>query len=280
MMGSNYPAVNNADVEASLIPLPPLPEQQKIAQILSTWDRAIEKTEQLIVARTSQKKALMQQLLTGKKRFKEFIKSNEKFKTKIGYFPKDWNYIKVEKIAREFKLKNTEKRDLTVLSCTKYDGLVSSLEYFEGRQIFSNDTSTYKIVKRNQFAYATNHIEEGSIGYQDSYDEALISPMYTVFETYSNLVNNQFLYKVLKTDTYVQIYSNMVNGSINRRGSLRWKDFSEIKVCLPSLPEQQKIAFVLNSYDKQIELLNKKLEALKNQKKGLMQKLLTGQIRL
>ena len=72
-----------------------------------------------------------------------------------------------------------------MLSCTKYDGLVPSLEYF-GKQIYSNDLSTYKIVPLNHFVYATNHIEEGSIGYQSNYGNGLISPMYKVFSTNKN----------------------------------------------------------------------------------------------
>ena len=71
-----------------------------------------------------------------------------------------------------------------------------------------------------------------------------------------------------------------MNASVDRRGSLRWKEFSKIHIAIPSISEQQKIAAVLNTCDKEIELLNKQLDALKEQKKGLMQKLLTGQIRV
>ena len=123
-----------------------------------------------------------------------------------------------------------------MLSCTKHFGLVDSLTYF-GRQMYSDDTSTYKMVKRGQFAYATNHIEEGSIGYQNLHDVALISPMYTVFETDSQ-VDDNFLYRVLKTEKYRRIFETSTNGTVNRRGSLRWKEFSQIRVPLPSLPEQ------------------------------------------
>jgi type I restriction enzyme S subunit len=156
--------------------------------------------------------------------------------------------------------------------------LVDSLSYF-GKQIFSQNLSTYKIVKRGQFAYATNHIEEGSIGYQNLHDEALISPMYTVFQTNSE-IDDSFLYKLLKTETYRHIFEAMTSGSINRRGSLRWNHFAQIKLKLPSLEEQKKIAAVLKSCDAEINVLQSKLNAIRQQKRGLMQKLLTGKVRI
>ena len=169
-------------------------------------------------------------------------------------------------------------RDLPVLSCTKYDGLVDSLTYF-GRQIFSEDTSTYKVVRRHQFAYATNHIEEGSIGYQDLYDEALISPMYTVFATAPG-VDDRFLYALLKTEMYRQIFERSTSASVARRGSLRWNEFARIHVPLPSLAEQTAIVDVLHACDQEIALLSRKLTLLQQQKQGLMQQLLTGKVRL
>ncbi len=94
-----------------------------------------------------------------------------------------------------------------------HDGLVDSLEYF-GRQIFSNDLTTYKVVERGQFAYATNHIEEGSIGYQAYHDAALISPMYTVFQPVDQ-VDDDFLFRVLKTEKYRHIFEINTSGTVD-----------------------------------------------------------------
>ncbi|MFB9864312.1 restriction endonuclease subunit S [Rufibacter immobilis] len=259
-------------------PVPSIPEQHAIANILSTWDEGIKKLQQLIAAKQKHKKTLTQQLLTGKKRFKEFVKEEGIQVTKFGPYPTDWHYIPLHDVAKEVSAKNKGGNKLPVLSCTKYRGLVDSLEYF-GKQIFSKDTSTYKVVKRGQFAYATNHIEEGSIGYQDLYNEALISPMYTAFVTNSK-VNDDFLYRLLKTDLYIHIYQASTSASVDRRGSLRWKEFSKIRIPLPSLEEQNKISVVLQAADKEIETLQQKLSALKQQKKGLMQLLLTGKKRV
>jgi len=258
--------------------IPPIFEQQKIAQILFTWDKAIKKLEALIAAKQKRKKALMQQLLTGKKRFAEFVKSDGMQKTKFGTIPSDWQFLHIAEVAKQLSVKNNAGHNLPVLSCTKHYGLVDSLTYF-GRQIFSEDTSTYKVAPRNTFAYATNHIEEGSIGYQNLYDEALISPMYTVFQTKKN-INDEFLYRVLKTELYRHIFEANTSASVDRRGSLRWNQFAAIKIPVPSIPEQQKIASCFAVTDKEIEMLKNHLIALKEQKKGLMQKLLTGKLRV
>jgi type I restriction enzyme S subunit len=246
------------------IPLPSLPEQKAIAQVLSTADAAIHTTEKLIAQKELRKKWLMQQLLTGKKRLKGF--------------DGEWKEIHIRDVAKEVSIRNKSDKQLTVLSCTKYDGLVPSLEYF-GRKIFADDVSTYKIVSKNHFAYATNHIEEGSIGYQEILDEALISPMYTVFKT-DKTVNDNFFFKLLKSHPLVYQYQNRMEGSIDRRGGLRWDGFSIIKIKLPLYEEQTAIAQVLQAVDKEISLLKAKAERLREQKKGLMQVLLTGKVRL
>lgn len=220
----------------------------------------------------------MQQLIAGKTRFNEFVKFSKKVKTRYGDFPEEWTPVHMGDIADEAGKKNGGGRELPVLSCTKHRGLVNSLEYF-GKRIFSEDTSTYRIVERGDFAYATNHIEEGSIGYQNLHDAALISPMYTVFRTKPG-VDHEFFWKLIKTELYRHIFEVNTCGSIARRGALRWDEFALIKVFLPTVTEQKRIAAVLNTCDEEIKLLEKQLDALKEQKRGLMQKLLTGEVRV
>jgi len=246
------------------IEFPPFPEQRAIAHVLSLMDIAINQNNQLVAQKELRKKWLMQQLLTGKKRLKGF--------------GGEWKEMHIRDVAKEVSIRNKSDKQLTVLSCTKYDGLVPSLEYF-GRKIFADDVSTYKIVPINHFSYATNHIEEGSIGYQENYDEGLISPMYTVFKT-NGTVNDTFLFRLLKSHPLVYQYQNRMEGSIDRRGGLRWDAFSIIKIKLPSIEEQTAIACVLQAADKEISLLKAKAEKLREQKKGLMQQLLTGKKRL
>jgi len=276
--GSGVPTLNRNDVHSFKIPLPPLPEQQKIAEIISTWDKAIDLKEKIIKDRKKLRIAIVNDLLFGLKRFDEFIKSHNYNQTKYINIPEDWDFIKIGEIATEVSEKNGSNDDLPVLSCTKYAGLVDSLSYFK-RQVFSEDTSTYKQVKKNCFVYATNHIDEGSIGCQNLYENSLVSPMYTVFKTNSK-VNNHFLFNLLKTRLYIFIYQVNMSASVDRRGSLRWNEFSKIRIPLPDIVEQDKIVEFINSVDKNIELLKFELIQLKEQKRGLMQLLLTGIVRV
>ncbi len=259
------PRLYNGALKAIQIPTPPIEQQARIVSILELWDTAIAKQTALIEQLTLRKRGLMQQLLTGKKRLKGFEGK--------------WEKCAIKSFAKEVSIRNTDNKDYVVLSCTKYDGLVPSLEYF-GKQIYSNDLSTYKVVPKNHFAYATNHIEEGSIGYQAYYNNGLISPMYTVFETDKEKVDDTYLFAVLKSHHLIYLYQAMMEGSINRRGGLRWDSFSTIKVDLPSLEEQKAISAFLHNADKEIEIQKQKLAALQEQKKGLMQVLLTGKKRI
>lgn len=259
------PRLYNGALKAIQIPTPPIEQQKRIVSILELWDTAIEKQTALIEKFTLRKRGLMQQLITGKKRLKGF--SGE------------WKRIPIKDFAKEVSIRNSNREDHIVLSCTKYDGLVPSLEYF-GKKIYSDDLSSYKKIPQRHFAYATNHIEEGSIGYQSKYEQGLISPMYTVFNTDRKMVDDTFLFAVFKSHHLIHLYKSMMEGSINRRGGLRWDSFSTIKINLPPLDEQNAIASALVNADKEIELANKKLARLQEEKRGLMQQLLTGKKRV
>lgn len=261
---STIPQLNNKHILPFKISLPPLSEQQKIAEILSTWDKAIQEANNIIKALEKRNKILAFSLLTGKKRLKEFVQTPLK-------------KVMIKEIAKEIALKNKSDEDYTVFSCTKYNGLVPSLEYF-GKKIYSDNLTTYKVIKKNQFAYATNHIEEGSIGILKNVQVGLISPMYTVFE-FGDEINLNYAYSLLKTDFYINEYKRRMEGSIDRRGGLRWTEFSKIFINLPSLEEQNKIADVLNKSNEELKQYKLKLENIKQQKKGLMQQLLTGKVR-
>ncbi|MDE1265978.1 restriction endonuclease subunit S [Vibrio aestuarianus] len=278
-MRTGMPKINRSDLNSLSIVLPPLPEQRKIAQILSTWDRGIATTEKLIDASKQQKKALMQQLLTGKKRLGCAEGTYTFKKTRYGSIPTDWAYPAIKDIAVQKSEKNNEGLDLPVLSCSKYDGFVDSLKYFK-KKVYSDDTSGYRIISKGCFGFPANHIEEGSIGLQNLYEKGIVSPIYVVFQAKKDLVENRYLYALLKTDHYRQIFSAATNASVDRRGSLRWKEFSAIHVSLPPLEEQKAIADVLELADKETKLLEAKLAHLKQEKKALMQQLLTGKRRV
>ncbi|MDV6344012.1 restriction endonuclease subunit S [Nitrosomonas sp. Is37] len=273
------PGISRDDVLHTPLLIPPLPEQKKIAQILFTWDKAITTTEQLLANSRQQKKALMQQLLTGKKRFDRSSGTYGFQKTRYGEIPSDWSYLAIKEVCTEISEKNSTGRNYPVLSCSKHEGFVDSLKYFK-KQVYSEDTSSYKVIPHGCFGFPANHIEEGSIGLQTFYDVGIISPIYVVFRADSRKVNNDYLFAIFKTEHYRQIFSAATNASVDRRGSLRWKEFSAIHLPLPPLEEQNRITRILKSADQEIDALQQKLDCLKQEKKALMQQLLTGKRRV
>lgn len=262
--GGAQPGLNIADVEIFEFPYPPLPEQRRIAEIMSAWDGAIETVEALIANARTQKLALMQSLLTGKKR--------------LPGYSGEWSYAAIGDVAKEVSERGLAHADYPVLSCSKYDGMVMSLSYFN-KKVYSDDTSNYKVMRRGTFGFPSNHVEEGSIGYQDICDVGIVSPIYCVFRA-TDQIEDGFLYKLLKTDRYRQIFAAATNASVDRRGSLRWKEFAKIKVPLPSLDEQRVINSVIETAEANEKGFAAQLAALRQEKSALMQQLLTGKRRV
>jgi type I restriction enzyme S subunit len=270
--------INLQIIKPLKILLPPRAEQQKIAQILSTWDKAIATTEQLLANSEQQKKALMQQLLTGKKRLPGFGRPGTGGFSRKG-IPDDWSYERIGNVAEEVADRNKEQEELPVLSCSKYDGFVDSLKYFK-KKVYSDDTSNYKLIRCGEFGFPANHVEEGSIGLQSTHDKGIVSPIYVVFRVDPSRIAPFFLYKILKSDHYRQIFAASTSASVDRRGSLRWKQFSSIKVPLPSIEEQKAISRVIQLAEKEEKLLEHSLDRLRSKKKALMRQLLTGKRRV
>ena len=230
------------------ITIPPTEEQQKIAQILSTWDKAIEKLEALIAAKLKRKKSLMQQLLTGKKRFSGF--------------GGEWHRVELGAL-------------LDYKQPTLY--LVESTEYRDG--------------------YLTPVLTAGKtfiLGYTNEtfgiYQEELPVIIFDDFTTDSKFVEFPFKAKssAMKILTakqgvsikYVFEAMQVLNYTIGGHQRHWISIFSNLVVALPSIQEQQKIASVLSAADREIEIHQKQLSALKQQKKGLMQQLLSGKKRV
>ena len=239
-------------------------EQRAIAEALSDVDGLLAALDALIAKKRAIKQAAMQQLLTGK--------------TRLPGFSGTWETKKISEVATYCNEKNSLAENLPVLTCSKHLGFVDSLSYFKN-QIFSKDLSGYKIIKRGQIGYPANHIEEGSIGLQDIYDVALVSPIYVVCSPKEG-INSYFLHRLLKLDRYRQEFAIATTSSVDRRGSLRWPIFSELVVNLPYIDEQEAIAAVLSDMDTEIAVLERRLDKTKAIKQGMMQELLTGRVRL
>ena len=275
---STIPQLNNKHLYRCAIWIPTIGAQRKIANVLSQFDEVLAGLSRVVEAKRTYKRGLMQQLFTGKRRFPEFLQSTDRQSGQFGAVPKDWRVVHISEIAEEVKTRG-EVDGAVVYSCTKHAGLVPSLEYF-GKQVFSRDLKSYKRLQAGDFAYATNHIEEGSIGLlREGQPPGLVSPMYTVFRP-TESVNPEFLFALLKTESYRRVFETRMSATVDRRGSLRWNEFSRIKIGLPSIKEQGRIAEALLLADREINQLIQQRKLIEQYKRGLLSKLLSGEIQV
>ena len=237
------------------IPLPPLPEQKAIASLLEEWDMAIEKTEALIAANQKQFEWLVTSLINksecAKNRLLDFIKE-------------------VSKLNRNNKISR-------VLSVTNHSGFILPKDQFE-RRIASINISNYKVVARGQYAYNPARINVGSIARLDNYDNGVLSPMYIAFELNTKKIESDYFLHWLSSNEAKQRIKNSTQGSV--RQSVSFDNLGTIPIRLPNLKKQRATIKILNTARQEIILLQQLIKQYKQQKKGLMQKLLTGKWRI
>lgn len=277
--GSTFRELSIEEIRKLLLPVPPLPEQRKIAEILRTWDEAIEKLTALRNAKQKRQRMLTHSLVFGTRQLDRFRTTDEIAPHRWFTLPASWGSRPIGTLAREISERNADAEPHEVLSCSKYDGFVRSLEYFK-KQVFSADLSGYKKIWRGDFGFPSNHVEEGSIGLQNLTDIGVVSPIYTVFRFDPKKVDADYAFAVLKTGLYRHIFEVSTSASVDRRGSLRWSEFSKLPFPLPSMTEQKAIAEVLQTAQIDLDALTIEIDALTRQKRGLMQKLLTGEWRV
>lgn len=256
--GVDLDALNTFD-----IPLPSLKEQNKIVNLIKEAEDLVEKQELLIEKKKKFKKGLMQRLLTGEVRFKEFTD--------------EWKTVKLG----DYLVKHNEKSEFNnqypVLTSSR-KGIFLQSDYYSGNDVASEDTTGYNVVPRGYFTY--RHMSDDLIfkfNINDIVDKGIVSTLYPVF-TVKNMDSYFLRVKLNEGEEFKRFALAQKQG-----GSRTYMYFSKLetlKLKIPTLDEQLKISEVLKSADKEIELLEKELEALKLQKKGLMQRLLTGEVRV
>jgi type I restriction enzyme S subunit len=171
---------------------------------------------------------------------------------------------RISDIARQINVRAHSKSPFPVFAVTKHDGLIPSAEYFK-KQVYSRDSEGYKVVARGQFAYATIHLDEGSIGLLETADHCIISPMYTVFEVDVDRVYAPYLLRLLKSSWALSQYSNIGSGSVHRRRSITFDTLAQLQVMLPTLEDQKKITIILNGCDmlrRKRQVANRKVNEL------------------
>ena len=195
-----------------------------------------------------------------------------------GDLPKGWEAVRIAAFAREVSKRNQAGENIPVLSMTKHRGFVRSSEYFS-RSVHSENTDNYKIVRRGQFAYATIHLDEGSIDFLNGFDVGLISPMYTVFELLLKNADTEFVFRNLKRLALSGRFDPYSNGGVNRRKSISFGDLKAFKFVMPPLAEQRAIAEVLRAVEEAITKTEALIEAIGGAKHATMRELLTRGIR-
>lgn len=255
----NQASISTGDLKKIRILVPPLEEQQKISEVLSVWDKAIEKQTQLIEKLELRKKGLMQQLLTGKKR--------------LPGFSGEWKKVKAGLLFGSSSIRSNKLEPL--LSVTQDKGVVPR-DMLETRVTMPNgDLSSFKLVDVGDFVISLRSFE-GGLEY--SKYRGIVSPAYTVLKKKTDL--SDVFYKVyFKSNDFIQRLAVAVIG-IRDGKQISYSDFCYIKIPYPSLQEQNAIANVFVSCDDEILLAKQKLNHFQQQKKGLMQVLLTGKKRV
>lgn len=238
-------------------PLPSLPEQQKIADFLSTIDTVIEKQKETVSAWEERKKGVIQKLFSQEVRFKADDGSE---------FP-DWE----EKKLGDVFVEQTEraKGGEALLSVTIAQGIVKQSET-DKRNIASENKSNYKIVKKNDLAYNTMRMWQGAEGVSE-YD-GIVSPAYTVIMALDG--NNSYFFETLFKQTFMlQVFQRYSQGLTSDTWNLKFPAFSEIKCFVPCEDEQNKIVECVHVFDDVIEKQKATLAAWEEMKKGLLQQM-------
>lgn len=240
---------------------PPLPEQEKIAAILQTEDKVISLKEKLIEEKKRQKKYLMQQLLTGKNR--------------LAGFCGEWNYVKLGSVFEERV--ETNCQNLELLSVTGTNGVVPR-STIETKDNSSEDKSKYLRICKGDIGYNTMRMWQGVSALSD-YD-GIVSPAYTILIP-SEKVSAKYYSYLFKMHAVIFLFYRFSQGIVDDTRSLKYPEFAKLQLYVPmEKDEQEAIAKILDTTDKEIRLLQKDLEQEIQKKKALMQLLLTGIVRV
>ena len=267
--GSNISNLNQSIIDNLQISIPCKGEQQKIVAILTTQDRVIELKEKRLAEKQRQKKYLMQQLLTGKKR--------------LPGFSGEWKATRLRNIIKRHTKRNTIG-NTNVLTISAQYGLINQAEFFN-KAVASDDKSNYFLLQKGDFAYNksySNGYPFGAIKRLTRYGVGIVSPLYICFRIKDGSVSGKYLEQYFEAGLMNHEIQAFAQEGARNHGLLNIAvdDFFNSKILLPLLKEQAAIAEVLSAADREMELLQQDIEQEKQKKKALMQLLLTGIVRV
>jgi len=263
---TNLASVNTSQLKAFPVLLPPVSEQKKIATIVGVWDAAIEKLQSLLTAKTERLRALRQQLLAGMRRFPELKKEC-------------WTEFKLGDVVAYQPRPTTKPKAAFLAAGIRSHGKGVFLKHdFEAEDIALNELwelRTDDLVVNITFGW------EGAVAIvPPEANGALVSHRFPTFVFKPGVSFPAYFRHVIRQQSFIFEMGLASPGGAGRNRVLSKKYFLRIPIKLPPLEEQKRIAALLNACAEEIRLLEAELEALKQQKRGLMQKLLTGEKRV
>lgn len=289
--GSTFKELSKAMLESFSVPFPPIQEQKKIAEILLTVDQAIQKTDEIITKTERLKKGLMQELLSGRVRIRVedgrigFYRETQFKDTEIGKVPEDWEVVKLENAGKivngfAFPVKYQGKKDGKYIFVKVSDtNLTGNEKYLTTAENTIDDELARKLKVR---IYPPGTIIFPKIGMVIYLRKVRILAKAGTFD--NNLMG--IIPNREKIDPEYLYYYFLERIDLTRLAgrttapSIRRTDVANVKIARPPLPEQQKIAEILLTVDKKLEIERKEKERLERIKSGLMDVLLTGKVRV
>jgi type I restriction enzyme, S subunit len=250
-------SINQGDVLSIPIIVYPKSMQMHACKVIKEWDTAIQKIEKLIVGKQARYKSLMQRLLTGKQRLEAYNRP--------------WRTVRLREIFTNRVEDN--RPDLPLVAITGENGVVRR-DALARRDTSTENKSRYLRICPGDIGYNTMRMWQGVCGL--SRLEGIVSPAYTIV-TPVDRVDGEFMAFFFKYPAVIHLLFRHSQGLVDDTLNLKWRHFAEIEVTIPDKTEQQAIAAIFRDSSREMDLLRKQLEALRLQKRGLMQKLLTGE---
>jgi type I restriction enzyme, S subunit len=243
------------------VAIPPLAEQRSIVSISADMEAAVQRTQRLIDLKTRLKAALAERLLTSRLRFREFS-------------GRTWQARRLGDVFAERA--EAARSELPLLAVTTNNGVVLR-ETLARRDTSSTDRSRYLRAAPGDIAYNTLRMWQGVSGLVRT--EGLVSPDYTVCAAKEG-IESRFASHLFKLPSQIELFKRYSQGLTSDRWRLRFPNLARIPSLLPERDEQTRIADMLDLMDREIDLLRRQLDLLKKQKQGLLEKLLSGEVRV
>jgi type I restriction enzyme S subunit len=264
--GQSVVHIYKSEIEKLKLHLPPVSEQKRIVSVIETWDKSIEKLVSKINVKKQLKISLMQGLLTGKVRLPGFADR--------------WKIVNLGDLLKERNERDVESEKLLLYSLTIENGVCPKGERYDRSFLVKSDSKVYKKTYKNDIVYNPANLRYGAIAHNKNENPVLLSPIYQVlFVKDEKETNIDFIGQLLTWERQIRKMSAYAEGTLIERMEVKIDSFKTIQIDIPDKKEQDAIANILNTASKEIFLLEEKLSFIQEQKRYLLNNLITGTIR-